>query len=658
MPEALIREICRNNGWSEEPEQLPGMLASEPHIRQVAESLFDLERRVLALIVRRFGYSPFDWGMLVKAGQRELSGAALQVALIRLSRKGILFARAKSFGEPVYRLPEDSFVYWTRMLLASDEYGRLPDDLVDGITDTPYRPSAASQLFALLAYIAKEDVSVTQKGSVNKRHAGRLAALVGITDAELPPRRDGAAQYSIDFGAEAVNFLGESACSLALLAKTRDKLEVRQEELDDWLNLSERQMDIRMYELWKAWTAPADSWLQHAIILLEQLDEGGWMPLQRLVEQLAFVDAADHGQHDIPHMSSSSAGIDSQAAAYSRRLLDWISPLAAWGFAETGTDASNERLFRWVRKPIGEHSSESAGSSQPCLYVQPDFELIVPPDCPYRVRWELELFAERRSNEQMMIYRLTREAAVRAFAEGKGADHWLAFLHRHAIHGLPDNVAAAIAGWGEHYSRLKVETGTWLKFRDETTAQTICRDERIRALLDEQLGPTAWTVKTDMAAELQALLASSGYDSGFPFKRKASSAPSEPEEQPSSGSVPEKGLIYSKAAVKYYDREYNFPPIEDVYPGLQDIPPMWLKECRPYHASTQKAMIQKALEWKACLKLRKAQAETLFIPLRLDGIRDDWAVTGFESKREVRLQPEQWEEMQLILPGINDESRS
>ncbi|MNI99475.1 hypothetical protein D3C73_1585640 [compost metagenome] len=65
-------------------------------------------------------------------------------------------------------------------------------------------------------------------------------------------------------------------------------------------------------------------------------------------------------------------------------------------------------------------------------------------------------------------------------------------------------------------------------------------------------------------------------------------------------------------------------------------------------------MILKALEWKACLKLRKSGADTVFIPIRLDGIRDDWAVTGFEQLSEVRISPDQWEEMQLILPGIND----
>jgi hypothetical protein len=65
-------------------------------------------------------------------------------------------------------------------------------------------------------------------------------------------------------------------------------------------------------------------------------------------------------------------------------------------------------------------------------------------------------------------------------------------------------------------------------------------------------------------------------------------------------------------------------------------------------------MIQKALEWKACLKLRRAGTDTLFIPLRLDGIRDDWAVTGVAQAAEVRLTPDQWEEMQLILPGVND----
>lgn len=704
MPEPMLREICRNNGWAEEQRQwhlglpqndleefaakvdftfagyLARMLGSEQNIRLINESLYSLERRVLTMIVRRFGYSTFDWAKLERAGQKELSGAALKVALIRLSGKGILFALRKNWGEAGYVLPEDSFTNWTKMLLSVDESKTFAAQ-AEGLVDSPYRPAIAAQLLAVLSYIAKEDVTVTQKGGIHKRHASRLAALVPIADGELARKEADPVHIKTGYGSTAADFLCCAAAALGLLNDGSERLNVLPHRLAQWFARSEQEMNTSLYCLWKERSALADVWLQHAVSLLERAAEGSWMPIRRLVEHLAQIGAGENGSM----MSRSESCRDDQTD----RLLCWIGTLAAWGWAETGTAADGERLFRWIRKPVqdeaeplfvtGEGSAplNSEKSDEPhkaadcsSFFVQPDFEVIVPPDCPYKVRWELEMIAERIKFEQIAMYRLTRETIVRALDNGRTSDGIKEFLQRQAKRQVPENVMTAIELWGEQHSRLRIESVTVLKFRDEAAAQSVCCDERIATLLAEKLGPTAWSVRADKATELRAMLERSGYSPGGRKDSGAASYPKldenavNPANSANAGeaagersATPDKGLIYSKAAVKYYDRECNFPPIEDVYPGLQEIPPMWLKDCRTYHASTRKAMIQKALEWKACLKLRTAEAETLFIPLRLDGIRDDWAVTGFELMKEVRLLPNQWEEMQLILPGINDDTR-
>ncbi|TMV46074.1 hypothetical protein FE783_27000 [Paenibacillus mesophilus] len=680
MSEPMRHEICRHNGWAGAEPDLARQLRSDEAVRLMVDSLFELERKTLDLIVRRFGREPFDFAKLEKTGRKNWSGAALKVGLIRLCRRGIIFELRRKWGETDYILPEDCFPLWQKLLLpiAAD---KAIYEGEEAASDSLYRPGIAVHMLSVLAYIAKEDVTVTQKGGTHKRHAGRLAALVPVRDEELKPAEGAPAIVKADFGSAAVDFLCGAALRLGLLAKGSERLTVKPGRLAQWFSLSEAEMNDRLYELWKTANGSTDVWLQHAVCFAEQMPEGSWISIGSMVGQLC-----DAGVGTADAKSGGQIRMTNQAEP----LLSWLAPLAAWGWSEIGSAADGNRLFRWLRKPqpLGAdkglpHDGFDGEQTAPVnrtdgggrFFIQPDFELIVPPDCSYRVRWELEMICERVRHEHMAVYRMTRETVVRALDHGRTADGTLQFLEAHAKYAVPDNVKAAIAQWGEQQSQLRVETVTVLRFRDEATADTVRRNDRIAPLLAEALGPAAWVVRADKAAELRALLERSGYSPGgikrgadeegasFPLLDEAAQQPEPPVEAggldpiPADGGVPSKGLIYSKAAVQYYDRECNFPLIEDVYPGLQEVPPIWLKDLRTYHVSTRKQMVQKALDWKACLRLRKAGADTLLIPLRLDGIRDDWAVTGFEQMNEVRLQPDQWEEMQLILPGINDESR-
>lgn len=676
MPEAMREQLAEHNGRTGDTRDLKRLLCAEETIHRWYGAMYELERRVLALIVRRFGQGRFDLAQLEKAGRKETSGAALKVALIRLEQKGVLFALRRKWGEADYLLPEDSFPLWRPLLVpvsASDTvYAGA-----DAVSDSPYRPGMAVHMLAVLAYIAKEEVTITQKGGMHKRHAGRLAALVSVRDEPLRPV-EGEAAFAFakaDYGSLAVSFLIGAALRLGLLESADGRLAVNPSRLGDWCAMSGNELDDRLYTLWKeATVSPDDVGLQHAICIAEQMPLGSWLPVVDVDRRLkeAGVGAPD------ARRTAGESGSELPV-----RLQAWIARLAEWGWGETGTSARGS-AFRWYRRPF-EPSPEveaalpaddfpNAAQQRPAgraaLFVQPDFDLIVPPDCPYMARWELEMIAVRVRHEHMAVYRITRESVMRALNRGRTAEGIIRFLEGSARHGVPDSVRTAIAHWGEQHGQLRVETVTVVRFRDEKTARAVRGDERIASLLAEELGPTVWTVRTDKAAELRAALERAGFSpggggsggTGEPLPALAEeSAQRERSDSRRAGEgceeLPAEGLIYSKAAVQYYGSERIFPLIEDVYPGLQEVPPMWLKDCRTYHVSTRKQIIQKALDWKACLRLRKAGADTLLIPLRLDGIRDDWAVTGFEQMNEVRLAPDEWEEMQLILPGINDESR-
>ena len=65
-------------------------------------------------------------------------------------------------------------------------------------------------------------------------------------------------------------------------------------------------------------------------------------------------------------------------------------------------------------------------------------------------------------------------------------------------------------------------------------------------------------------------------------------------------------------------------------------------------------MIRKAIEWKSVLQLRKEGRDCFIIPRNLREERTGWMLEGWEEYQEIAWPSDDWKEMKLILPGIND----
>ena len=645
-------------------------LAEPERIRSLYGSLYEIERKTLELIVLRIGIEPFTWARLEKAGQKQMSGAAMKVGLIRLMKAGIVFALKKNWGEPQYVLPEDTFGEWRR-LVAPLQTADVLYDGTEAAAETPQVPGLPICLLIAAVYAAKQPVALTQKGQLLKRHEQKMAA-------QLPPGEEllaDAAQFAPkEFCQQpALAFVLDIACRFGILEKRADRLAVRPAGAREWFAKGEHEMHRLLYKDWRKSAGAADAAMRHAISFLETLPQDCWFDLNLVAAQVCAVTQA-------PQPAAKKTAAQHEFAE--RLTREWLMPLCCWGWMELGRSPDGRQLARWRIKPCGS-GEDGAGlepknrqSASPVLYIQPDFEVIVPPGCPYHVRWELEMIAERVRCEHVSVYRLTRESVMNALERGRTAGEIAAMFDANCKYGVPDNVRQAIVQWEEQKNTLRMERVTVLRCRDEASARMVEGDSRIAALLGEPLSPCMWIVPEARAAELRVLLEKSGYRPGMADNgsdqgvedlylkldegRTADEPLTEsgrqcaPEENGAAENSGGEALIYSRASVQYDVIKGEAPSVEAIYPGLHEVPSMWLKECRAYHPSTRKEMVRKALEWKACLKLRRSGEEIVLIPQRMDGMRGDWAVTGYHQEDEVRLSHDQWEEMQLILPGIND----
>jgi hypothetical protein len=85
---------------------------------------------------------------------------------------------------------------------------------------------------------------------------------------------------------------------------------------------------------------------------------------------------------------------------------------------------------------------------------------------------------------------------------------------------------------------------------------------------------------------------------------------------------------------------------------------MWTKQLRTYHHSTRRELIEQALEWQTPVQLRIERELRSFVPEKLEQQESGWAVVGLlrdePDRQPIRLTPDMWEEMRLVIPGLKD----
>ncbi|MFK7695272.1 helicase-associated domain-containing protein [Paenibacillus sp. HJGM_3] len=670
LPEPLAEEIRKHltsasvPGGEEAQPGLEDLLRSKDALARVRAGLRSPEEETLRIVVTAFADEPFEEANLERAGRARLSGAALKVGLLRLCRKGIVFALRKAWGEPLYTLPSDTLGIWQELLFPLRDGKREPlDDAEPVTTVTPELAVPAQRLLSLLAYANREGLPLTQKGTLAKRQLLKLNALLHI-DAEeggMPDVRyagDGAYPFTLAA-------LLDVSLRLGLLRKEADLYSLNETALAAWLARPEGQLNQEAYALLRPLLMPPEPAFRHWIVLSEAQSPGNWWPIDASIEELERRGLIGSG-------SLESGGL----------LTGWLKPLAAIGFVELGRAADGSWRAKWTTPAARTEPHAQAaclGNVNESMFVQPDFEVIVPPGVPYAARWELERFAEQEHAGTIVRYRLTRERVVQALTAGYTGERIVSVLQAHAKYGVPELVDYSIRQWAGQYGKVSVEDAVLLRCRDEAAARELEANRQVEPYLLERLGPLAWLADARRADELFRQLEASGYSpsrvnlargaetekaedgprpaavAGGSARKQTLANRAEALKAPDGGAGAPEGLIYSRLSVQYYDIERTFPRTEDLYPGLQEVPNMWLKECRRYHAATRMDMIRKALQWKACLRLRQQGEDRLLVPERLEGNPEEWRVAGFQSNGEVRLSPEQWDEMQLVLPGINDE---
>lgn len=268
----------------------------------------------------------------------------------------------------------------------------------------------------------------------------------------------------------------------------------------------------------------------------------------------------------------------------------WVRFLRAAGWMETGSCAEGAAL-RWIIDPNPERT---AADGYDRYELMPDLEAIVPPEVPPGARWELELLARRLSEDVVAVYRIDTDACRRALAGGTSLEQARAMLERGSGEPLPEAVDVALRDWF-HATPAPA---------DEAPTDTPSQDA-------EQ--PNAGDGAGDRSDEAQAL--DDELDAFF-------------------GEVNAAVLKRDASEAHVWDAR---PPVlsSKLFPGAERVPPGWLKQPAQYHVSTRKEIVERAIGWRAGLRLLKEGAWEDFAPERLEPAEPGgWRVWGRPFVRE------------------------
>ncbi|WP_028595747.1 helicase-associated domain-containing protein [Paenibacillus assamensis] len=622
-------------------------------VQQLSPSLQQLYVHVL----KQTGPLPFHEEMIELWQYADAAAAEVIAALPVWYKEGLLAVFRKAWGERLYVVPVDVYVKMLQHDLASlsiDSADELP---IDTFAHSESGQGVINDLFRLLVFTANEGLPVTAKGTLHKRTIQRLESQLQMSTEALSACRVSYAFADTVSPKLAVSL--DLAMRLGLIRKDTQSFSIQIEPLYEWLQMPYSKWNEAIWLLVGQHYTAANVHAKHLFYAISAAARPGeWIQAESIVQQM---------------QESGWLRFDAEQSLI-ETMKAWLQALYTFGWCELRTVSDESLWYKWLLS--SENDADEQVEDGDGFFVQPDFEIIVPPDCSMLIRWRLEQIAEHISSSGMHMYRLTRDSFQAAIDAGQTRKQQQEFLERYALTGVPENIIDAWERWNEQYGRAWFSEVVLLRCEDESAAHLIqqeCEQGRLTGKLSK-IGPDAFVVARDQVEQIRMVMEQIGlpllknwrnddYDEPASTEQhgaedellKGSSTESVRAAKHFQNSSTMNGIVYSPSSLQYYEMDMAYCRDESWLSSYIGLPLMWTKEVRTYHASTMKEIVETAIRLKLALQMKENGQLLRVVPIRLNGQSNmDFALEVYmnEDSRAVRktLMPNQWEGVRLLVP--------
>lgn len=609
---------------------------------------------VLKRICAAHADHPFQEGKEDSLRPFEMTRAEFRLALSELWREGWLVAVRKIGGAKLFFIPSGRWEAAQSRLFPIN-----PSTLSsDGIQLSALAGQGlAGELFRVLLFAAEEGLPLTTKGAVHKKYVNLLAAKLQLNEGNLQGLGL-RSPYPDNYPLPAILAI-DLLLHLGLLERSQQAYSLAAPSVENWLRLDDSEMFTLLLDAVSRRYGRRTAADRHFRCLIARPEHipGRWYSLEDTIGWMEAQGLSAPGERDTLAEAS----------------IAWLNCLAGFGWCEVGISAGETPCFRWTSvKPPAEKPMLKGGQAAERIIVQPDLEVLVPEETPYRLRWSLACFAELAQCDCMWSFRLTRERLAWACGRGMSPQEIIAWLERFTDNGLPGEVRAVLGQWSRDIGRTALAETLVLTCRNEQDADLIAGHPRLQGSL-ERLGPRHFGVNRDRIGLIRKELASAGMaplegqpsrsdeatsEDGLLRLSSPHSAESEPGPRFALPTVPAAGLWYGDDYAAALPKE--MPPTlksaKELWPDSADVPSMWIKERRRYHASTNRLIMEQAIKWGTKVRLTMEERTCEFIPSRI--LPGAWRVSGYllgesgETSQEREFSDGDWDKIQLVVPSF------
>jgi len=349
-------------------------------------------------------------------------------------------------------------------------------------------------LFVFLSYVDHYGIGLTGQGKLYKRTMRtmleRLEVREELSDAGgmgYPPRFGIIARYS--YGRD-------------LVEHVEGRLHITK-RFEQWLDLSalEKVSDVLAYE-WSLFG-------QHHSLIQTTIKILSILPPHQAVSLVALSETAQR------YGPVGREGGMRRIRAGREQVL-WILQELYWVGVIALDAAEVDRATHVALTGMGKGvlSGEASGASEPPvaeLFVQPNFEILVPRELDLKLRFQLERFAELVSVDQMLTYRIGRDSVYRGAERGMESEEILSFLETHSKVPLPQNLRYSISDWAGRYGEIQFRNAFLLCTETPELADEIKASQIFAPFIEGELSPSALIVHREAYHTLVERLQKAGY---------------------------------------------------------------------------------------------------------------------------------------------------
>jgi hypothetical protein len=503
---------------------------------------------------------PFRISQLEGNMELGICAGELRAAVPFLLRKEKLEIVKNKSGEVLLRINEESLAMLTNEWVAGALISYDPFSIVinmDAGEGLMYR------ILNWLAWIYYNGLPLTNKGNLFRKTIDALKELTPFEDEKLKGLQlQLTAQEDLPVS---IAFMLDILVKMSVLRLEAGEWKIQDESLRTWLKLDLKAANKKLLTILCENYVPARKYQQQIVALLTcaRVQQGEICILDNVVSRL-------------PRCPSNTIGLKEEQTLW---LNSWLYVLAQCGWLEQGKLVQNTSVtvVRWHEEQF-EFMHETKQNLNvldldQSIIVQPDFEILVPPEVPLAIRYKLELFTECVRLDVMSQYRLTKRKFCLALESGLS---WQLQID------LPAHIEMAIAEWTREVNLNQANNAPI--GNSKSKSNSISNSKSIS--------------KNIAKSTLQSRMTNAGC------------------------------FVQPNPPLPSYEIGVEAPDFTQAFPDFDTVPLKWREQLSSYHPSTLKHLIEQAITWQIKVELQWGDQRVSMIPNTICDESDGWRVVG------------------------------